>query len=571
MDDLNKKQLELNSLIEFSQLINTKLDLEFIFGNILLSVMGKMMITKGVILLKSDTLLSSGVDFRIKAVKGINQDFINREIKLELPSEPIFNISEIKKTEFFTDNNLESFFKIYFVDKLIGLLCLGKKVNGNELTKSELLFLETLLNLSSPTIENSIKFDEIRKLNISLNSQIQHLRTLFELSKEFNSNFQNRDSIIKLLKYSLLGNFGIKDYAIFTRIEKDIFNTTESTRKLELSNEMQGFLNLYNEPEILLPISDSLLTKNLYKEGFRLILPIRRNNRIETIVCLGGKLNKQEFSVTDVQFLESLTNLTVISLDNISLFNEFLDKQKIESELKVAREIQLALLPEKTPEIEGYSLSGCNIPAHQIGGDYYDIIKLTDTQYAFVIADVSGKGTPASLLMANIQSSVHTFLKFFNKDFRLEDITNKINDLIYLNTGSEKFITFFWGILDTKSSAFRYVNAGHNPPYLANNGKLKKLDKGGLILGILDHGIDYVSEEIKLEKGDFIVMYTDGVSEAKNIDNDEFTDEKIINLLQNNLSTSAEELKNILIEEVSLFSAGRDQFDDITIITLKKL
>lgn len=571
MNDFNKKQLELNSLIEFSQLINTKLDLEFIFGNILLSVMGKMMIMKGAILLKSDSLSDKGHIFSIKAVKGISQEAINQRVTLVLPSEPIFTVSDTENIPFFNENKLEFFFKIYFVDKLIGLLCLGKKFNGNGLTKSELLFLETLLNLSSPTIENSIKFDEIRRLNISLNAQIQHLRTLFELSKEFNSNFQNRDSIIKLLKYSLLGNFGIKDYIIFSKTNEGLFRATESAREDLSDQDLQEYLLNSNEPEVISPQSESAHIRKLYDEGFRLILPIRRNNSIETIVCLGGKLNKQEFSVTDIQFLESLTNLTVISLDNISLFNEYLDKQKIESELRIARDIQLALLPEKTPEIDGYSVSACNIPAHQIGGDYYDIIKLSETQYAFVIADVSGKGTPASLLMSNIQSSVHTFFKFFNNDFRLEDITGKINELIYSNTSTEKFITFFWGILDTESSTFKYVNAGHNPPFLANKGKLKKLDKGGLILGILDYGIEYVSEEIKLEKGDFILMYTDGVSEAKNTINEEFTDERIMHILENNAEKCADDLKNLLTAEISNFSKGLDQFDDITIIALKKL
>ncbi|MCU0373017.1 MAG: SpoIIE family protein phosphatase, partial [Ignavibacteria bacterium] len=448
MNDYNKKQLELNSLIEFSQLINTKLDLEFIFGNILLSVMGKMMIMKGAILLKSDSLSDKGHLFSIKAVKGISQDTINQKINLVLPPEPIFTVSDTEKVRFFNENNLEFFFKIYFVDKLIGLLCLGKKFNGNGLTKSELLFLETMLNLSSPTIENSIKFDEIRRLNISLNAQIQRLRTLFELSKEFNSNFQNRDSIIKLLKYSLLGNFGIKEYIIFSKTNDGLFIASESGGEGYSEPNLQGYLLNCSEPEVISTQSESTAVRKLYEEGFRLILPIRRNNNIETIVCLGGKLNKQEFSVTDIQFLESLINLTVISLDNISLFNEFLSKQKIESELRIARDIQLALLPEKTPEIEGYSVSACNIPALQIGGDYYDIIKLSDTQYAFVIADVSGKGTPASLLMSNIQSTVHTFLTIFNNDFRLEEITGKINELIYSNTSTEKFITFFWGILD---------------------------------------------------------------------------------------------------------------------------
>jgi phosphoserine phosphatase RsbU/P len=570
MTDINRKQLALNSLIEFSQLINTKLDLEFIFGNMLLSIMGKMLIMKGAILLKSGSSERKTI-FSVKAVKGIGHEFINKEIALELPTDPIFNATDIKNPDFFINNKLNSFFKIYFVDKLIGLFCLGNKFNGEELSKSEILFLETLLNLSSPTIENSIKFEEIKKLNSSLNSQLQHLRSLFELSKELNSNFQNRENVIKLLKYSLLGNFGIKDYLIFSKDKKDGFYLKEASRQIAITSDLLDLLNGIKEPEVLTPSQASSKYNTLLDLGFKLILPISRQNDIEAIVCLGNKLSKQEFTINDIQFLESLTNLTVISLDNISLFNEFLNKQKIESELKIAREIQLALLPDKTPEIKGYSLSGYNIPAQQIGGDYYDIIKLTETKFAFVIADVSGKGTPASLLMASIQSAVHSFLKFYNEEFSIEDVTLKLNQLIYSNTNSEKFITFFWGILDTEKSTFRYVNAGHNPPFLVNDTKNVLLDKGGLILGILETGLTYESDEIILEKGDFLLMYTDGVSEAKNDRNEEFSDARILKLLKNNISASAESLKDILTIEVKQFSEGCTQFDDITIIALKKL
>ena len=217
MDNLSNRQLELNSLIEFSQLINTNLNLEFILGNILLSIMGKMMITKGSVLIKCETPDCDEKTFYVKAVKGISANAVGNRLSFEIPKDPDFDIKDVSDVDFFKSNKLKFFYKIYFIEKLLGILCLGKKLTNEELTKHENIFIQTLLNLSSPTIENSIRFEEIKLLNRNMSTQIQHLRSLFELSKEFNSNFQDRDSIIKLLKYSLLGNFGIKDYVWITK------------------------------------------------------------------------------------------------------------------------------------------------------------------------------------------------------------------------------------------------------------------------------------------------------------------------------------------------------------------
>jgi phosphoserine phosphatase RsbU/P len=570
MNDTINKQLELNSLIEFSQLINTKLELQFILGNILLSIMGKMMITKGILLIKSDSQNAGSNGFEIRAVKGLNLGHQGDKLSINLPKEPIFEIDQLENKYFFEEHKLKFFFKIYFVDKLIGVLCLGEKLTKQDLSKNEILFIETMLNLSSPTIENSIKFEEIRKLNINLSSQIQHLRTLFELSKEFNTNFQDRNKILRLLKYSLLGNFGIKDYIIFSKFRSEVFYILEAGKETKLDDEYLGNLEEISEPEILHETNSNPFKQFLKESGFRLILPISTENKVDTIVCLGEKLNKSEYTISDIQFLESLINLSIISLDNTVLFSEYIDKQKIENELKIARDIQLALLPSKLPVIEGYSVCGCNIPAMQVGGDYFDIIRLSETKYCFVIADVSGKGTPASLLMANIQSAVHSFLKFYNKDFCFEESTQKINELIYSNTNSEKFITFFWGILDTENNSFKYINAGHNYPYLITGDKVISLDKGGLMLGVLENGFEYKSETVTICKEDVLVLYTDGASEARNAKKDEYGEDRIIKVMQDNRELDSQGLQDKLLNDIKEFTTGELQYDDITMIILKR-
>ncbi|MDZ4711209.1 MAG: PP2C family protein-serine/threonine phosphatase [bacterium] len=581
MDNHNpaQKQLELNSLIEFSQLISSKLDLKYILNNILLSIMGKMLISKGMIILKNGQDMNQNA-YTIEAAKGINSKLINTVIEAEFPKLSVFDSGDFEKdNEFLSKYNFNYYFKIYFQNKLLGLLCFGKKLNNSELAKNEIIFIETLLNISSSAIENTIKFTEVSELNSSLNNKIRQLKSLFELGKEFNLNFVNKENIIKLLNYTLLGNFGIRDFVIISRDRTGKFHLLKDNKNLDL--EKFELEKLFPEGKLPAEFSSTIrinseneipFIKYLAGKGFELFVPTLIKNQIDNIICLGRKLNNTSYSESDIEFLESIVNLSLISIQNSDLFREYLDKQKIENELKIAREIQLALLPQTIPFVNGYELAADNIPALQVGGDYYDLIKLTETKTAIVIADVSGKGTPASLLMANIQSAVHSYLKLYEEGaFDLSNVTEKINELIYENTSSEKFITFFWGILDSEKNIFEYINAGHNPPFLLKKERIIPLTEGGFIIGILNEGINFDIGMVKIDQNDVIVFYTDGVTEANDINGEEFGDENLQKVLIQSRDESSTQILHNIKESIIEFSKGTAQYDDITMIIVKKL
>lgn len=193
----SNKQLELDSLIEFSQLINSNLNLSFILGNILLSIMGKMLITKGMVMIKQYSEDKSNI-YTIESSKGVHLLETEKQVAMDFPKEPVFCPKDLneKDREFFESKGLVNFFKIYFDKKLLGVLCLGRKVTQKEgdelLAKNEVVFLETLLNLSASSIENTIKFNEISRLNISLSNKVNQLKSLFELGKEF----KDRKSVV---------------------------------------------------------------------------------------------------------------------------------------------------------------------------------------------------------------------------------------------------------------------------------------------------------------------------------------------------------------------------------------
>jgi sigma-B regulation protein RsbU (phosphoserine phosphatase) len=570
-NDPIKKQIELNSLIEFSQLINSNLNLDFVFGNILLSIMGKMMISKGMFIVNK---YNNGENkYLISTVKGLSLKHKGSEIEFEFPHLSIFSIEDLEEgNNFFRDNQFYFFFKIFFANKMLGVLCLGKKISKEIMTKEETIFIETLLNISAPAIENSLKFDEIKELNEDLNTQIYQLKSLFELSKELNTNFLDKEKIIKLLNYTLLGNFGVKDLLIFSKFRSEKFYLLNYVQEKFIDDMFLSSIENIYETVIISDDSSNYAIEILKKKNYKLLFPIRSGDKIVSIVCLGNKLNRKDFSKEDLQFLESILNLSVISIDNTILFTEYVEKQKIENELKIAREMQVALLPKELPVINNYDIAAVNLPALQVGGDYYDVIKLSDTKFAFVIADVSGKGTPASLLMSNIQSAVHSFLKVYDEEkFDLEFATEKINELIFENTTSEKFITFFWGILDTEKNIFTYINAGHNPPIFVCNGEIRLLDKGGLILGVLGDNVSYDSGQIKFEKNCSLLFYTDGVTEAVDKAGEEFGEEKLTNIFKKNIKNTSDKIIHTVQKEIESYAAGLQQHDDITLIVIKKI
>ena len=567
-----KKQLELHSLIEFSNLINSNLDEDFILNYILLSIMGRMMISHGMILMADPGYGSD--NFTVRCAKGISNGIQGTVLNLTLPDKPVFDLSDFKvQTDIFVKNGINNFFKIYYTDKLLGVLCLGNKSGKSEFDKSEIIYIETLLNISSISIENSLKFEQINKLNRELTGELTKLNSLFELSNIFYSNFEDKNKIIRLLNYTLLGNYGIRDILIITKYRANkyyilsqtkTYNIPEIDAKAVQSVKFNTFINEKSDCNFFNFLSD---------EGLKLVIPIFRNDKEpETVVFLGNKLNGTSFSKSDIDFLTSLVNLSVISIENSILFREHLEKLSMENELKIAREIQQALLPTIIPQPENYSISAVNKPALHVGGDYFDIIRLNEKKYVIVIADVSGKGAPAALLMSNIQSAVRSYIKVFNENIDIALVTKKINELIFENTTPEKFITFFWGILNTADNTFRYVNAGHNYPMLfRKNGDIDFLETGGMIIGVISEDIEYETGTVEFNPDDVLILYTDGINEAKNNCNDEYEMERFRNCVSKVIRENTNAITSAILKDVNEFSDGETQSDDRTLIAIKRI
>jgi phosphoserine phosphatase RsbU/P len=274
----------------------------------------------------------------------------------------------------------------------------------------------------------------------------------------------------------------------------------------------------------------------------------------------GGSLTE-----TSLRLLESLAFEATKSLESVRLMSEEQEKKNLELELNMARQVQVALSPTALKQGEYFEVALHSIPSRYVGGDFYDLIPLQDGGSVFVLGDVSGKGIAAALLGAMAQGALQAQ---FASNFPLTDVIAGLNKVLVQRSASNSFITLFCAVLDSEGN-FTYINAGHNLPILARkDGGSERLTTKSVVLGAFDFA-RYQSRQTRLMSGDVMVIYTDGVTEAVNSKNEMFGDERLENLIRENVQLSAEEIKGRILDEVLSFTRGLPQGDDITLIVLK--
>jgi phosphoserine phosphatase RsbU/P len=268
---------------------------------------------------------------------------------------------------------------------------------------------------------------------------------------------------------------------------------------------------------------------------------------------------------TSIRLLESLAFEATKSLENVRLMHEEREKKQIEQELGVARQVQVALSPTAFKVPDYFEIAAHNIPSRYVGGDFYDFIPLRDNRSAFALGDVSGKGVAAALLAAMAQGALQAQ---FTSNMPLAEVVSSLNKVLVQRSDSNRFITLFCATLDPDGH-FTYINAGHNLPVLArSNGVTETLTTKSVLLGAFDF-VEYKPRQTRLAAGDVVVMYTDGVTEAVDANNEMFGDDRLENLVKESVNLSAEEIKQKILDEVLSFTADLPQGDDITLIVLK--
>jgi sigma-B regulation protein RsbU (phosphoserine phosphatase) len=275
------------------------------------------------------------------------------------------------------------------------------------------------------------------------------------------------------------------------------------------------------------------------------------------------------FKEEDLKVLTTIASVASIKIEHERLLEERLEKRRMEEELKVASEIQMRLQPVAPPQIEGWDMTGVSFPCREIGGDYYDFIRRkSDNRLIVAVGDVSGKGTGAALLMSSLHAAVRAQSQ---TRLAISGVMREINEYIFENSPSNKFLTLFYGELDPETGTLVYSNGGHNTPMLvrATGGEIISLDQGGLPIGMMK-GVQYQEATVFFNPGDSLIIYSDGITESINDRDEEFGEERLIEVVKHNLSRSASGIRDRIDEALSRFVGTTAPVDDMTLMIIKR-
>jgi serine phosphatase RsbU (regulator of sigma subunit) len=295
-------------------------------------------------------------------------------------------------------------------------------------------------------------------------------------------------------------------------------------------------------------------------------IPMISGGELIGALNVGKKINSEDYTAADLDILTQASNQTALALQNIKLQSAYLEKKRMDKELEMARNIQQQLMPQSIPHVDKLEICGDSRPCHEVAGDYYDIINIENNYTVLVIADVSGKGAGAAMIMANLQASIRLGVHLSDE---LADFVTRVNDLIYSNTSPYEFITFFMGIWDPAKNVLYYVNAGHNAPLLIDkDNKVTQLEATGMVMGIMPNQ-PYEEKYVRIYEGSLLVIYTDGLEEAFNPSGEQFGQQRIIDTVIKNKDASCRSIIKALNDEVLMFTNGVPLHDDVTMIVAK--
>jgi phosphoserine phosphatase RsbU/P len=426
---------------------------------------------------------------------------------------------------------------------------------------------------------NNDEQNRLIKENLNLKFAVEELSILNDIAAAISST-KSLDQIINLIVRKCVKYLKAEEGAVHLANENDFRNVFQTMIRVknDPANTSMHF-NKQISDQIYTNKKPLMINKFRFDEEYTLDekLTIKINSLLSVPMMLKGKMigvlslfNKKDeagFTENDKRLLSIIAAQSAHVIENSRLFDEEKKFIAIQQELKIAAEIQKHILPKKIPEIEGYDLYGANIPALEVGGDYFDFINISDSVTVAALGDVSGKGVPASMLMANLQATLRAQLL---STIRAKECIYHANQLLLKSTDKRKFVTLFFAMVDNKSNSLTYCNAGHNIPVFIQDGKQVPLNKGGIILGWKENAV-YTEETIPFEPGATLVIYSDGITEALSDRGEAYGEDRLIDLVKEKHTLNSRNLVEKIFEDVKEFSSGLPQSDDMTLLVIKRI
>jgi phosphoserine phosphatase RsbU/P len=419
----------------------------------------------------------------------------------------------------------------------------------------------------------------LRDENSRLKRAVEELSILNDLARTIGGSLNSQEVMHTIIRRSLRAINA--EQGVITLVDepgsdsgKTLVRTAVSSAErgpFHLNQALLGWMHLNKKPLLINdPKNDNRFKGVKWDDTIRSLVcvPMIVKSALIGTLTVYNKKGATEFSEDDQRLLSIMAAQSAQIVENARLYEEELRLRKMQEELQLASRIQMDLLPKIVPEVPGYQLAGKTLPAQQVGGDYFDFIKINDSRWAFCLGDVSGKGLPASLLMANLQATLRGQTL---SDLAPADCIRRSNKLLYYSTSAEKFATVFYGILDSQRHRLKFSNAGHDNPYVLHaHMAATRLKTGGVPLGILEE-FPFEEEEVEMQPGDLIVVYSDGVTEAWNTEEIAFGEERLSEVLHQHHDKSASELIDAIFAAVKRHAGSAPQADDITLVVLRRL
>lgn len=384
------------------------------------------------------------------------------------------------------------------------------------------------------------------------------LSRLLELTKAINNNLPQAD-LFKIYKEVLIDDLDIGKILLYN------FDGDKWNQELCFGTEC----SIINVEKDLLPINEIVSSQSLENENLRdfdVIIPVFHKSLPLAYVLIGDLVGEKiEVSpiIKHLTFIQTFTNLIVVAIENKRLYKKHLNQIAIEKEMELASEMQTMLFPDKLPNNNEIEVNAKYIPHNMVGGDYYDFIQLNRDEIAFCIADVSGKGVSAALIMSNFQASLRSLIK---RTSSLSELVTELNSTLITSAKREKFITLFIGKYNCTTRNLKFINAGHNPPLLLIGHQFKELNDGCTILGMFEQLPSITEKNIKIPKNTMLMCFTDGVTEQTNNNKEEFSSINLEKVILSNKNLSIEKIINQIVVDLTDFKEDKEFSDDIALL-----
>lgn len=387
------------------------------------------------------------------------------------------------------------------------------------------------------------------------------LDTLLEVTKGINNNL-SKTELLALYQNVLLEELKIGKLLLFSHNDK------EWQQELCLGTSCNS---ITVEEDLLKIVEINVLSnpENEKLKSFDVVVPVFHKSKPLAYLLLGdfdGEKIEVSPIIKHLTFIQTLTNIIIVAIENKRLYKENLDQIAIKKEMELASEMQSMLFPKNLPNNEEIEVAAKYKPHQLVGGDYYDFIVLNRDEVAFCIADVSGKGVPAALLMSNFQASLRSLIK---RTSSLSELVIELNKNILANANREKFITAFIGKYNLQTRNLQFINAGHNPPILLFGHQHKKLFEGSTVLGVFENLPSVTEKNISIPKNAILTCYTDGVVEQTNKDDEEFGLENIETLVLQNKSEDIVDLIKAIVNKIDEYKGDEEYHDDIALLCMR--